>query len=208
MGAESQGSFGPRETAWLPEEVVRPFLLALPKAWKVAMDGHQKTHHYSDRSPSRSGSLLGLLVPLPQIYPWHLTRFSPPAGYEQPKSRLPVLGHHPETPTAPERQDNSCSICKAASSFQDYFCSYPLPLPDKASRFRLIFSGDPVKDLSAALMLLAAPRPHPFPFNQAESPTLLSSSGAHRLSRRAAEIPAPVGLSKPPGLKRCSREPR
>lgn len=162
MGAESQRSFD-RDGLVTWDGGVRPILLGLPKAYQVAME-RQKTYTYSDGSLRCASSLLGLLVFLPYflravIYPFHFTRIHPPASYEPSGTRILVMCQHSETPAAVKRHDNPCPICKAALGFQDYSVSSSLPLPGTTSLVRLIFSGDPIKDLPAFLRLFSAIQP-------------------------------------------------
>lgn len=86
--------------------------------------------HFVHRQPSLVSFLcLFVFLPyllLPTVYYSHLTAAFLPASQEDPRAGPLAIGTHPKKSPGPYQDSNSCPICRAASSFQDYgFFSLP-----------------------------------------------------------------------------------
>jgi hypothetical protein len=130
------------------------------------MGRHQKNRRHSGGKLTRLGPpscflafLLYFLLPL--IYYIHLTEFSLPASYGEPRAGPSIIWGNPEKPPSPYHDNNSCPICQAASSCQDYTFFPILQNPDNASLVRLSSFKDPNPGISNFNFLVSRPRSPP-----------------------------------------------
>ena len=98
---------------------------------------------------------------LPAVYFSHLTAAFLPAFQEDPRAGPLAIGTHPEKPPGPYHDSDSCPICRAASSLQDYgFLSLPL-FPDCATQVRLAAFIVPTPSLANSYFSFSVPRAPP-----------------------------------------------
>jgi hypothetical protein len=87
--------------------------------------GWAKRHGgYSGGKTRLAGAFLGFfaLLPyffLPLVYYNHLTQFSFPAAYGDPRAGPPLAVSQPEKPHRPWHDSNSCPICRTTQTFED-----------------------------------------------------------------------------------------
>ncbi len=117
----------------------------------------------------RQSSLLSLLcfvvfLPYllqPSVYYSHLTAAFLPAFQGDPRAGPLAIGTHPEKPPGPYHDSNSCPICRAFSSFQDYgFFTLP-QLTDCATQVRLAVLISPTPIIANSDFLDSGPRAPP-----------------------------------------------
>jgi hypothetical protein len=117
----------------------------------------------------RQPSLLSLLclvvflpyLLLPAIYYSHLTAALLAAFHEDPRAGPLAMGTHPEKPPGPDHDSNSCPICRAASSFQDYgFFALP-QTPEGATPVWLAVFINPSPRIADSDFLVSGPRAPP-----------------------------------------------
>lgn len=117
----------------------------------------------------KQSSLLSLLclvvllpyLLLPAIYYGHLTEQFLSASHEDPRAGPLAIGSYPEKLSEPCHDSNSCPICQAASSFQDYgFFSLP-QVPASATQVRIAAFISPTFIIANYDFLVSGPRAPP-----------------------------------------------
>lgn len=134
----------------------------------VMMGGDQQHRQQSGRKPLRLGSFFGFLALLanfllPLIYYAHLTGFSLPAASGDPRAGPPIILSHSEKPLRPQH-DNSCPICRAASSFQHYGFFPLLFSPNGAALVGLLPCRDHTPGITHFARIVSSPRGPPIVF--------------------------------------------
>ncbi len=98
---------------------------------------------------------------LPAVYYGHLTAAFLPAFQGDPRAGPPAIGPHTEKPPGPYHDSDSCPICRAASSLQDYgFFSFP-QLAECATQVRLAAHIGPIPIIANPDFLVSGPRAPP-----------------------------------------------
>jgi hypothetical protein len=102
-----------------------------------------------------------LVVFLPAVYYSHLTAAFLPAFQEDPRAGPLASGTHPEKPPGPYHDSDSCPICRATSSFQDYGL-FSLPqFTDWTTQVRLAAFITPTPGIANSDFLVSGPRAPP-----------------------------------------------
>jgi hypothetical protein len=125
--------------------------------------------HPKNASVYRQPSLLSLLclvvflpyLLLPAVYYSHLTAAFLPAFRGDARAGSLAIGTHPEKPPQPYHDSDSCPICWAASSLQDYgFFSSP-QAPEGATPVWLASVISPTPIIANSDFLVSGPRAPP-----------------------------------------------
>lgn len=98
---------------------------------------------------------------LPPVYYSHLTAAFLPAFQEDPRAGPLAIATYPEKPPGPYHDNDSCPICRAASSLQDYgFCSLP-QASEGATPVWLATVISPTPGLANSDLMVSGPRGPP-----------------------------------------------
>lgn len=105
--------------------------------------------------------VLLLYLLLPEVYYNHLTASPLSVSSADPRGDPLAIGTHPEESPGPYHDSNSCPICQAFASFQDYAGSPLLQAPDCALPAQLFVPSDSCLQVKTFFFLITATRAPP-----------------------------------------------
>ena len=131
----------------------------------MAMYNRHNQGRDSEARPGPLGSLLALVALLlyfllPLLYYGHLANSPLPAASPDLKTAQPVVESQPQDP-APFHDRNTCPICQAASTFQDYGSSPSFHAPDSSFPVGLLADRDSTAGFACLISPTRASRAPP-----------------------------------------------
>jgi hypothetical protein len=135
-----------------------------PLTRDAGMESHPKSA-FVHRQPSLPALLcLFVLLPyllLPVVFYGHLSGAFFLASQADTRAGLPAIGTHPEKSPQPYHPGNTCPVCRAASSFDDYGYFSWSQVPDCASPVRLTAFINAPPSRSDGYLWVSGPRAPP-----------------------------------------------